>query len=296
MNRLNEYGIEPFTDSPQPTSPPMVGPHRPMGGDNLITRQVLRESVSLSTISLGGIETRDGLRGFIGCGHIVVEANSAKGFASSEVIYALAYHHRNANQPDLTATHIPLIGRVAAVPRVLVHDAFDVSVDAAFFAYPREPVADCTMNQNDEATGERFCLDFGIINQVERVQPLTIRGKGNAVYTVVGSCEPTAGLEVWISGMASRRDGRDVIEGGTVDPSGRQIIESDTGAKRQYLVETEFLVTGSDNGGPVYTVPDAHDHVRIVGIVNGRVEEENFTVFSSWQDITDTLNLKPIGS
>ena len=187
--------------------------------------------------------------------------------------------------------YIPLIGRVAAVPQLIGDNT--ANVDATFIAYPRTPTAGCALEWTDKATREKFCLDFSTDNQIERVQPLKIRGKGEEVYTVVGAQEPVEGLRVWMSGALSRKvEGRDTLEG-TISSYGKLLASSYLGNSFNYLAEMdEHESIGGDSGGPVYTAPDTNGRVRILGVLSG--SGAGFVSFSPWYDVEKAYNLKPI--
>ena len=100
-----------------------------------------------------------------------------------------------------------------------------ISVDAAFIAYPYSQLANCKMVWDDEATGESFCLDLSIRNQIERLQPLKIRGGDDHVYTVTGVQDPTPGLEVHYFGVSQRLggDGNKPLKG-VISSQGKMLV------------------------------------------------------------------------
>ena len=52
-----------------------------------------------------------------------------------------------------------------------------------------------------------------------------------------------------------------------------------------------------DSGSPVYTVPNTTDNVHVVGILTGifYTSDGRAASFSSWNDVTQGLSLKPVG-
>ena len=283
QDKPTETPVGPYTPHPS-----MTGTNRPMGGDWIV--RYGEDSYLDATLTLGGVETTAGQKGFIGSGHAFFPAG-VNTFAD------------NATHPDRTNVRVhrvrdvpgelrtPLIGRVAAIPQLIGSNA--VNVDATFVAYPRTPTAGCALEWTDKATREKFCLDFGTDNQIERVQPLKIRGKGEEVYTVIGTQEPVESLKVWTSGARSRKSkGRDTLEG-TISSYGKLLASSFTGNSFKYLVEMdEHEPVDGDSGGPVYTVPDTNGRVRVLGVVSG--SGPGFMTFSSWYDVEKAYNLKPI--
>ena len=236
---------------------------------------------STSTITLGGLETKDGTKGFVVSSHAAVAGNST------------FENYTKPNATDVVFKNVSerLLGKVAVLPHLITHPngLHTLTVDAAFVAYPTALIANCSLLW--ESSGESFCLDIGRGNQIERVKPLTIRGKENSVYTVIGSQPVTEGLDVWSTGATSG-----------------PVAIGRTRAKKKLILgiksDLHFLVnvvpSGSlrpgDSGGPIYTTPDAQGNTHIVGILRGSIgiAGERALTFSPWEDVTEGLNLKSI--
>ena len=255
----------------------------PMGGDVMLAERT-DNSVGCGTITLGGLETKDGIKGFVVSAH-VISRNSVdhRTYTATDVFVR---HGRYTDQNGKTG---PFLGKVLTMPYLHVVDEdineYRIDADAAFVAYPSQPTAGCSLTWEDN--GESFCLDVGIGNQIERVNPLTIRGENGSVYTVIGSHQPKIGENVLVAGAVS---GAGAV-GGRID--GKLLVSGGDLIVHAYKVSVNTTSTiGGDSGGPVYTTPDTNGNIRITGIVQGRVGTD--TVFSPWHDVAKTLNLKPI--
>ena len=137
------------------------------------------------------------------------------------------------------------------------------TVDATFIAYPRLLTENCSVVWRGQ--DESFCLDVNNSKQIERAGHLTIRGENGTIYTVTGSTQPTANLDVLISGARSG-----FIEGGRVKTDKKLLvgISSEISFYAYHgTVEKSARIGSGDSGGPIYTVPDANGNVRIVGVL-----------------------------
>ena len=265
-----------------------------MGGDKMfIQHSVSNDMIAdgRGTITLGGLETVEGVKGFVVSGHSVGHGlNFIEPYTNTDVLVGYDRY-----QDTRTLKH--LLGKAFRSPldRTENGKRFIVA-DAAFIAYPYPHTSTCLLTWSNR-DDERFCLDVeNEDNQlpVERVNPLTVRGKGDAVYTVVGSRQPTRGLKVYVSGAISG-----VTEGGEVSHGKLLIYERWWDTYKYVYVITKGETVSGDSGAPVYTVPDRNGNVRIVGIHYGLVSFPslgviNMSAFSSWDDVTEALDLKPL--
>ena len=237
-------------------------------------------SDSDGTLTLGGLVTTDGTKGFVVVAHSI--ANSLEGYTNTHV-NTFVYNKRDRQ----------FLGKVARMPRTWKGgEGYFIGADAAFIAYPGlYTSSDCSLTWERE-NGVIFCLDLDIDEQIETVVPLAIRGKGGTIYTVIGSQSPIMGTEVWFSGGVSG-----AVEGNTI--SGGRVLTKDTGVG-VYSYVYDFtggaLTAFGDSGSPVYTVPDENGNVRIIGSVYGfhTIAGKKRTNFHSWDDVTKALDLKPI--
>ena len=76
-----------------------------------------------------------------------------------------------------------------------------LNVDAAFVAYPHPKTPGCSLTWSGDE--EEFCLDPGHSDYIERLVPLTVRGKNGKTHKVIGSKEPTVGLDIQVIGSVS---------------------------------------------------------------------------------------------
>lgn len=257
-----------------------------MGGDSSIPQYIDEDRIfSCGTLTLGGVETKSGTKGFVVSAHVATKYDTAEGYGDGTK--SLLFHGFNKN----TSVKNKFLGKVSAMSTYeeVVHggrDGYLLKADAAFVAYPTPVTADCSLTW--EHRGKSFCLDPSGDDQIESVTPLTIRGKGSDVYTVIGSKKPEKGLDVWFTGAVSG-----VSEG---DPASiSEKILSDVGGD---IYHYSYLVTvttnvGGDSGSPIYTAPDENGNVYIVGILFGGLGNTMIT-FNAWDDVTEALNLKPI--
>jgi len=263
-----------------------------MAGDTMLPRPLKgkirgRTGVySCSTITLGGVETNDGTEGFVVSAHGV--AKEWAGSALSDTTNILIGHGTYIKTFDMGR----LLGKVAVMPyaREVSSDVFLIKADAAFVAYPRSLTENCSLTWKN--SGKIFCLDLGS-NQIERTVPLKIRGKGSDVYTVVGSQQPEVDLDVWVTGAASG-----VLDGNRMTSAEKLLTGNGNISWFSYAFPAATGSVKGDSGSPVYTKPDEDGNVQIVGILTGGGTFPGETVstifFTSWDDVADELNLKPI--
>ena len=167
----------------------------PMAGDAFLARIREHRITKCGTITLGGIETIDGTRGFIVAAHSVT---SSKVDRSSDTTDPLVGHTRHKTSKELRL----LLGKVHKLPPVRTEGGKEFIVDVAFVKYPYPYTPGCSLTWR--GNGESFCLDdTDQDNYIDRVSPLVIRGRNGDIYRVTGSQKPTKGLEVTYSGAVT---------------------------------------------------------------------------------------------
>ena len=266
-----------------------------MGGDAVLLQHADEQTVyTCGTITLGGVETKEGVRGFVTSGHVVAVKYNRKGitydYTVTDAVFGHGWHSRAMGRMGR------LLGKIYKMPHkmTLNKKAGVIRADAAFVAYPTPITENCSLTWKG-SNNELFCLDIGN-DQIDRVTPLVIRGKGKDVYTVVGSQQVKSGLDIQFTGAVSG-----FMQSGHVT-SERKLLASykDSNDKIyesfSYVIPIEKSAVGGDSGSPVYTVPDKDGNVRIVGILSGvTTSEETPSIFiSSWDDVAKTFDLKPI--
>ena len=243
---------------------------------------------SAGTLTLGGLTTTNGTKGFVLSGHAAIDfgVSIIEEFKAARTD-ALIFGGYNIKR-------FLFLGKVMQLPHP--HEtgvSFEfLYADAAFVAYPSIATSDCSLTWTGDDTNRMFCLDLGKGEQIETVTPLAIRGKHNAVYNVVGSQSPTMGLEVMFTGSRSG-----VVEGNQVTSSAMLTMFSyEGGTFSTYDLDGGGESAGGDSGSPIYTVPDRNGNVRIIGIIHGSavVAGEEITAFCSWDDVMKELDLQPI--
>ena len=247
--------------------------------------------VGVGTITLGGLETADGTRGFVVSAHTV----DARTLNSTPSDLTDVFLGRARNEDTNNIQH--LLGKILKMPPMRTEGGKEiVAVDAAFVRYPQPQRSDCSIEWKDES--ETFCFDDN--NQddyIERISPLAIRGKNDSVYQVIGSKRPTAGLKVTYSGAVSGPHGNESrIVGGKILAGYLSNVKRYDMYQYVYQITPHLGPRGGDSGSPIYTVPDTNKNVYIVGVHKGKIyiNRKPITVFSSWSDIADAFNLKPI--
>ena len=274
----------------------------PMGGDAMLSLFIGDPDGEIprtcGTITLGGVETTTGVRGFIASGHVVVRSTYDDEISRSIGDYSrtatLIGHGRSAGFAK-ELQHF--LGKVFQMPSFSVEgDKRILSTDAALVAYPHPKTAGCSLTWSGD--GEDFCLDLGSDDYIERLVPLTIRGANGETYKVVGSQEPTEGLPIQVSGavtgipISSVAKGDELLVGGgyTTDGFSYEYVNYSRGGKS----------TRGNSGAPVYTIPDADGNVRIVGVLIGSIPDEDPSestlIFTSWKKVKDEFNLRPIAA
>ena len=255
-----------------------------MGGDAVVPQRIDEDKpFGCGILTLGGVETKSGIKGFVVSAHVATRDDSSKGFDGG--VNSLFWHSL------IRIRGTKFLGKVSAMSdyEILGDDeSYLIGADAAFVAYPTPVTTDCSLTWKDR--GESFCLDLNSDNnQIETVTPLTIRGKGKDVYTVIGSKQPEKGLDIWFTGSVSG-----VSEGDPATVSGRLLVSGVNTIFHYTHAVTVTSLIGGDSGSPVYTAPDENGNVYIVGIVAAGGTERAY--FNTWDDVTKALDLKPIES
>ena len=288
----------------------------PMGGDIMFVEPFEDSVRTCGTITLGGVETTTGVRGFIASGHVVVrniEKEDGTWADDYSVTDALTGHSKHPvswklehflgkvfQMPSFytegdkrflsVAEQVNAAGRDKFVGWETEEDKRFLSGDAALVAYPHQATPGCSLTWSGD--GEDFCLDHGSGDYVERLVPLTVRGANGKTHKVVGSQEPTEGLPIRISGAVTGIPINSVARGDKLLVFG----EDTNGFFYAYINHSRGgKSTRGNSGAPVYTVPDADGNVRIVGILIGRADVESL-VFNSWKTVKDEFNLRPIAA
>ena len=290
---------------PEDPGPPyahcFVVPERstPMGGDVMFSLFIGDPDGEIprgcGTITLGGVETTTGVRGFIASGHVVVRSTYDDETSRSIQDYSrtdtMIGHGRSAG---FVRELQHFLGKVFQMPSFYMEgDKRLISTDAALVAYPHQATPGCSLTWSGD--GEDFCLDQGSGDYIERLVPLTVRGANGETHKVIGSQEPTEGLPLRVSGavtgtpISSVAKGDELLIGGTgndVDGFYYEYVNYSLGGKS----------TRGNSGAPIYTVPDADGNVRMVGVLSGSIPGEDGIIFTSWKTVEEEFNLRPISA
>ena len=288
---------------PKPVSPSLSV----LGGDKMGGRFIERDLyLSGGTITLGGLETVGGIKGFVGSAHSIAGTLDHDATDTDSNFVDMSLLDNNTiivehpyNEPETGHRREYFLGRVFKMPRVRTEGEEKVfHADAAFIAYPSRQTLGCSQTWKDRYH-EVFCLDPGHGESIERVVPLTIHGDGTHTHKVVGSQRPTDGLKVHLHGSTTSGDVYGTVGEGKLL---LQFADAYTYLYRAFPPQNGSTSKKGDSGGPLYTTPDENGNVRIVGIHSARFyyhegELGDFLegfAFSSWDDIVKELDLKPI--
>ena len=235
------------------------------------------------TITLGGLETVTGEQGFVASAHVIAAAFRPESFTRDDAFVGHSIY-------KLSGKIKYFLGKVFKMPGFRTEGEKKVlNVDAAFVAYPHPKTPGCSLTWSGDE--EEFCLDPGHSDYIERLVPLTIRGKSGKTHKVIGSKEPVVGLDVQMTGSVSGALTNRTVNKGRILYEGRDYYEY------AYVTRTNGdPSTGGDSGSPIYTVPDSAGNVHIVGISGGAVITSRWmgNFFGSWDDVVKGLDLKPI--
>ena len=242
------------------------------------------------TISLGGIETATGVRGFVSAAHNVIpylEFRLVRSRFDQTVV-------GETKQSPVHGRSIiwNLLGKTHTTPELTkTGKKYFIGGDVALIAYPWRSLDDCM--QVWEGNAGIFCVEGNSgDDQIEAVLPLTIRGKCDDRYTVIGSETPKKGLNLWLSGGVSGLHDEMVVKS---DKKMLIVIGGEIGKEiYQFMHEvySETEIIGGDSGAPIYTVPDEDGNTHIVGVVSA--SKGKIIYFTSWEDTENTLDLKAI--
>ena len=274
----------------------LPGRSTPMGGDGLLALPVgFDDPTTCGTITLGGLETTTGERGFVVSGHVI--AGATLNDEGTQRIYnftntnVLTTHNYNWSTGDFTH----FLGKVFRTS-TFTFDRTNLdwkvfAADAAFVAYPHPKTPGCPRTWSGD--GEDLCLTPGHSDTyLDRVVPLAVRGANGTTHTVVGSREPTDNLAVQAFGSVTGTPKKAVVT------DGKSFGSIGDAHYFSYTAIGGSLI-GGDSGAPVYTIPNSAGTVNIVGIaksiafINGKPAGFHF---SSWDDVTQGLDLKPISA
>ena len=253
----------------------------PLGGDSIFVRHIAEQYIgNCGTITLGGLETIDGARGFIVSGHVVAEDDISSETTDIFLGYGI----------DENADIKNLLGKVLKMPSRRTEGGKSIlSVDAAFAKYPNPYTLGCSLTW--QKGDESFCLDdTDKDDYIDRISPLTIRGREGDIYKVIGSKRPTKGLKVTFTGASSGPSKK------TFTVHERILVMVEEGHSYFYAAAPYASIPG-DSGSPFYTIPDTNGNVHIVGIISGSFATDSLgaiAVFSPWYGVTEEFNLKPI--
>ena len=162
---------EDYTETSYPRPPYESCYHSPerkhvMAGDVMLPRPLRgkirdRDGVySCGTITLGGVETTNGTKGFIVSNHVIRTEKdyTLESLTSTAIIIG---HGEYMETYDMGR----LLGKVYKRsdirhrPSPITHDKYDLIADASFVAYPRPKTVGCSLTWR--SGGETFCLDLG---------------------------------------------------------------------------------------------------------------------------------------
>ncbi len=264
----------------------------PMGGDKVTThRQSINDGIGCSTITLGGVEDVNGVRGFIASGHASIDSpNNVQDYFHSI--------------PSLRMSHdrYHILGTVFKLPSVSKNKNGNLilDTDSAFIAYPSRYTPNCPLDMTVISYDEQLCAKIDIGNQVEQLEPLKIRGEGDAIYTVIGSREAIEGETIWMSGSVSGQPLKRIAQREELLLLGRSSDGLYYGYAHYSLIppDSKESISG-DSGAPVYTTPDEDGNVYILGVHSGsgissRIGDFIFSTYHPWKGVVDEFDLVPV--
>ena len=171
----------------------------PMGGDGIMMQSIEQgySTACSGTLTLGGLETTTGERGFVVSGHAAAGAVDPSDYDYTRVD-AFVGHSEFSD----TYTLKYFLGKLFRTSAIRDEGDQQILVaDATFAIYPTAKKPGCSLTWSSDL--EEFCLDPGHDDYIERASPLTVRGADNTVHTVTSSVEPTKGLEVQVFGSVT---------------------------------------------------------------------------------------------
>ena len=256
------------------------------------------EPATCGTITLGGLETVTGEQGFVVSEHVVAHSSVDKALNFEDHVSTDVFIGHSEYEEYERSGMKHFLGKVFKMPGFRTEGEKKVlNVDAAFVAYPHPKTPGCSLTWSSDE--EEFCLDPGHSDYIERIVPLTVRGKNGKTHKIIGSKEPTVGLDMRVIGSVSG------IPTNSTVSKGRILYNRGNHYEYSYHSFIDKFPISGDSGGPVHTVPDSAGNVHILGLMvgvypiyeyNGEIKEIGWgLVFDSWEDVTKGLGLKPIG-
>lgn len=218
-----------------------------------------------SSVGLGGLTTDDGKEGFIMAGHAPGHGNVGK-IISHEMT-------TTGNSPIYTKP----LGEVTINNNKTSINSY-LRADVAFVEYPKE----CKTTETQLCYGETG-------EYKPTVNALEIFKSSGQTYTVTSTDRyPTRGDSIRATGYVSGE------LSGTIYDDSRYIPLPDGGYT--YLALATFNVVEGDSGGPVYSVPNSDDEVKMEGIISVRVEigDNEYAGYTPWYKIDRDLGLQSI--
>lgn len=308
QNTLSEeVGIDDVVISREVVSPSQRsycygGPDRdiPMGGDRATVRSVKSAKLKkCGTITLGGVETKDGKKGFVMSAHVV----DRESYEDTNVLigHKISSNGRFVRHPLGKVDDMPFKWALWELFSSFTTRKHVVFADSAFVEYPHAGTRGCRVEWRED--GGRYCFQY---EYLDRVESMKVRG-GNTTYTVIGSQSPEANLPVRLYGAATRAEIRGSVDfGGVSSVAGEgkvlSSVKNEDGSVNKFIYlyrigNLSKIAGPGDSGAPVYTEPNAENEVNMVGIVYGgtkMIGQKGFVFFSSWEDVEETLSLKPL--
>ena len=217
-----------------------------------------------SSIGLGGLNTTDGIEGFVIAGHAPGHGNIGK---------LIAHELTNTNS---AITYTKTLGEVVINNNGTTENY--LRADVAFVEYPEK----CKNTEGSLCYGHTA-------KYYPTVKPLEIYKSNGKTYTVTDSTYVSKSGAVNAMGYSSNN----LLSGTVYDTSQRVLTEE---GFRTYLTLSTFSAQAGDSGGPVFTPPNSDGEVEIVGIISGSVPINgiNYGGYVRWSNIQNDLSLQPI--
>lgn len=216
-----------------------------------------------SSIGLGGLNTTDGVEGFIISGHAPGHGNVGKVIA------------HELTDTDGNVQYTKPLG-VVVINNGNITSSGYFKADVAFVEYPKE----CVVTETQLCYGETN-------NYKETVKPFEIFKSNGNTYTVTSyDSYPTRNTAVNAIGS-----GTQTLFSGTINDN-FQAVQTEDGYT--YVALATFNAMEGDSGGPVFSTPNTDDEVEFVGIIMGVVQKNNinYTGFVPWYKIQSDLGLQ----
>ena len=265
-----------------------------LGGDRAVVEVDRAAGIAnCSTITLGGITTKDEKRGFIIAGHAATKQDFEDPFTYvGHTAVAIRNSGYSVKEPLGKITRTPFKwdfilqdeqnGETATEETAKQTGNDTILADAAFVEYPT------TTRCEEEWLG--VCLRR---RYKEQVKEKTIRGDSET-YTVTGSRDPRPLETVYMRGTTTSEE-----RSGTVGIE-KVVVKYENMDTRLLVNYVEFDNPSSgkegDSGAPVYSSPNKDNEVEIMGIYSGsaKADEITFGLFSPWSAVERALDLQDI--